>query len=99
VSVYGMGTGTEAAGNQDASGWGHWGGPPMDVDMHTMPIRSESNQIKHHKTKRSKMCEGPGQPVLLGPPKCKCNMKYYEIRQNMICARCPIHSARLSEFV
>jgi len=67
--------------------------------MCTMPIRSESNQIKHHKTKRSKMCEGPGQHVLLGPPKCECDMKYDEIRRNMICARCPIHSARLSEFV
>jgi len=68
-------------------------------DMRTMPIRSESNQIKHHKTKRSKMCKGPGQPVLLGPPKCKCNMKYDKIWWSMICARCPIRSARLSKFV
>ena len=48
-------------------------------DMRMMPIRSESNQIKHHKTKRSKMCEGPSQPILLGPPKCECDMKYNEI--------------------
>jgi len=45
------------------------------VDMCTMPIRSESNQIN----KKSKKCEGPGQPVLLGPPKCECDMKYDEI--------------------
>ena len=25
--------------------------PPPPADMHMMPIRSESNQIKHHKTK------------------------------------------------
>ena len=42
----------------------------VNGDMCTMPIRSESNQINTIKQKKSKKCEGPGQPVLLGPPKC-----------------------------
>ena len=48
-------------------------------DMCTMPIRSESNQINTIKQKKSKKCEGPGQPVLLGPPKCEREMKYDEV--------------------
>jgi len=51
----------------------------IDADMRTMPIRSESNQINTIKQKKSKKCEGPGQPVLLGPPKCEHDMKYDEI--------------------
>jgi hypothetical protein len=48
------------------------------ADMCAMPIWSESTKINSTKTKRSKMCEGPGQPVLLGPPTCECNKKYGE---------------------
>ena len=47
----------------------------LTADMRTMPIRSESNQINTIKQKKSKKCEGPGQPILLRPPKCEHNMK------------------------
>jgi hypothetical protein len=51
------------------------------VDMCVMPIWSETTKINTAKTKRSKMCEGPGQPVLLGPPTCKCDKIYNEYNE------------------
>jgi hypothetical protein len=48
--------------------------------MCAMPIWSETTKINttKTKTKRPKMCEGPGQPVLLGPPMCECDKIYNE---------------------
>jgi len=58
------------------------------TDMHTMPIRSESNQMNTIKQKDLNVRRSRSTHPL-GPPKCKRNMKYDEIRRNMICVRCP----------
>jgi hypothetical protein len=52
--------------------------PNYPIDMCAMPIWSETTRINTTKTKRFKMCEGPGQPVLLGPLTCKCDKIYDE---------------------
>jgi hypothetical protein len=50
-------------------------------NMCAMPIWSETTKINTTKTKRSKRCEGPGQPILLGPPMCECDKKYNEYNE------------------
>jgi hypothetical protein len=60
---------------------GSGGGGNACGDMCAMPIWSETTKINTTKAKRSKMHEGLGQLVLLGPLTCKCDKKYSEYNE------------------